>query len=419
MRRATAALAIGAVVALSGCDNHDDVAWTPVREGYASGQAITEANEDEFYDRSQSTAENSAGVYVGTNFVVVGGLLLLSVLLYWQHRRRAKLEESFDPQAPLRDGTSVVFGRVETEDRGPAVVLRVSQNGREWQYKGAWNHAWEETARQQHQRSFIIRTSTGVAVRVDPPEGVKIHGEFDRSERHDYSQRTQVFEIKHGDEVHVYGALSGAHTQSANAYRAAASMPVLTASPSAPMVISREKPGETPNKRAKLYRNLGIAAAAWMVFAMAVVFNSYTVLSLTGDVVPATIEATRTWRVWVKPKNSPGYWRYHYEIRANAGGHTVTDEVSQSLYYSASSGTIRSVPFLVSTVDSDYHKFGSRPHTEGGRLAIAVVAAILWLSLFPIIALSSRPWYAKRKLKQGGAGTIADGDAREAKLAKR
>lgn len=416
---AFAALALSAFVALSGCDNHDDVPWSPVREGYVIGRAITEDNEDEYYDRSQSASDTTAGVYVGSNFVVVGGLLLLSVLLYWQHKRRAKLEEGFDPKAPLRDGASVVFGRVETEDRGPAVVLRVAQAGREWQYKGAWNHAWEETARQQQQRSFVVRTSTGVTVRVDPPQNVKIHGEFDRSERHDHAHRTQVFEIKHGDEVHVYGALSGAHEQSANAYRAAATMPVLSATSFAPMVISREKPGETAQKRAKVFRNLGIGALAWMLFAMLVVFNSYTVLALTGDVVPTTIEATRTWRVWVKPKNSPGYWRHHYEIRGSAAGRTVTDEVSYSMYQLAESGSIRTVPFLVSTVDPEYHKFGSQPHTEGGRLAIAVIGALLWLTIFPIIALSSRPWYAKRKLKHGGAGTIADGDAREAKLVTR
>jgi|LNFM01.1.fsa_nt_gb hypothetical protein len=413
------ALALVAALVLNGCNNHDNDPWIPVVGSDFGGRVVTEDNEDTYYDRSQSSPESSAGVYVGSNFVVFGGLLTLSVLLYWMHRRRAKLEEGFNPNAPLQDGAAVVFGRVETEDRGPAVRLEIAQAGREWQYKGAWNHAWEESARQQQQRSFVIRTATGVAVRVDPPQGVKVHGEIDQSVRHDHAHRTQVLEVKHGDEVHVYGALSGAHQQSANAYRAAATMPVLSAASFAPMVISREKPGETPRKRAGVFRNLAIASLVWIVFAVSVVFHSYTVLALTGDVVPATIEATRTWREWVKPKNSPGYWRHHYEIRATANGRPVTDEVSYSLFQQAQGGSVRTVPFLVSTLDAEYHQFGSQPHTGGGRLAISVLAALLWMILYPVFALTSRPWYSKKKLKQGGAGTIADGDARDAKATKR
>jgi hypothetical protein len=345
-------------------------------------------------------------------------MLALSALFWWMHRRRALLEERFDPKAPLRDGVTVIFGRVETEQGNTPVAIGIQQVAREWQYKGAWNHAWEEVGRVVRATPFVLRTPDGTAVRVEPPQTVALHGDFSRIERHSHTQRTCVLDLTNGRDVHVYGVLQGAQLAHASgAYRQGGAMPVLSGSTMAPMVISTEKPGAMPRARAKVHRNMGIALAAWMVFALVVVFQQFVWLSLDGEVVPVRVEATREWREWVKPKNSAGYWRYHYELRGSARGTVVADEVGFSLYRAVRSGEVQSVPFVVSSLRPTVNQFGSSPRTTVGRLIVGILAAIIFGITYPLVAMGSRPWYLKKKYKVGGAGTISDGDVRAAKAA--
>lgn len=407
-----AAITLASLVALAGCRGPEETAWAPTSPFAENHHSFDVYHEVGLYAVSQASPGASQTTFAITVLYAIGGMLVLSAALWWIHTRRAKLEEGFDPKAPLRDGVSVVFGRIETDDGGPAVVLRVDQVGTEWQHKGSWSHQWKEVRREFHARPFVLRTASGAAVRVEPPTDAQVHGEFTRVERHGYSQRTHVLELGPGAEVHVYGTLAGAQSSASTAYRAAATTPVLTGTTFAPMVISTEQPGATARARARVHRNMGVALAAWLVFVTLVVLQSFTVLTLTGDVVLARAVATREWREWVKPKNQPGYWRYHYELRADAAGTTVSDEVSRQLYQSVREGNIRDVPFLVSTVAPSIHQVGTDPHTGGGRLAIASIAAIAFAILYPIIGLSTRPWYLKKKLQHNGGGRIADGDAR-------
>jgi heme/copper-type cytochrome/quinol oxidase subunit 2 len=406
---------LATLLALGACNNHEDDPWSPVPQSSYGVRTLESVDQPSYFDRTQATSDNSAAFFLISVVFGVGGMLALSAFFWWSSRRRAKLEENFDPNAPLRDGVSVVFGRVETEDGGPAVVLRVDQRAREWQYKGQWNHVWEEVQRQQHVRPFVVRTANGTTVRVEPPQGVMLQGEFTSIVRHNHFERTQVFEIKNGAELHVYGMLSGAAQQSTTmAYRAGQAMPVLVATNTAPMVISTEKPGATARSRAKVHRNVGIALVAWLVIALGVVFRQYVTLALTGEVVQANVTATRQWREWVKPKNQAGYWRYHYELRAEADGTVVTDEVSREVYNYASMGQLPRAPFVVSLISSGTHQFGNEVHTNEGRLVISMLVMIVFAIVYPSVAVSTRPWYQRKKVRNQATGTIADGDARAA-----
>jgi hypothetical protein len=417
-RSLLARLALAAFLALGACNKHEEDPWAPVPPGATLGTlSLGEVDRPEHYDRSQASSEMSVTFFGAFVVLAIGGMLSLSAFFWWSSRRRARLEENFDPNARLQDGVSVVFGRVETDDGGPAVILRVQQRAREWQYKGAWNHAWEEVHRELHVRPFIVRTANGTTVRVEPPNPVQVRGEFTSRVRHNHTERTEVLEIKHGAEIHVYGALSGSSQQSTTmAYRAGGTMPVLSAATAAPMVISTEKPGAQPRARAKMHRNMGIALAAWLLIAVTMVFQQFVVLAVTGDVVQAQVTATRQWREWVKPKNSRGYWRYHYELRAESDGNVFVDEVSNTIYMMAASGQLPRAPFMVSSVSPSVHQFGNDLHTGQGRLGVAILLALVFACVYPGVSLSTRPWYQKKKLKQQLAGHIEDGDAREAAL---
>lgn len=406
-------VALASFLALGACSD-PDTPWVDAPRASPYGvRTLPDADDVSMYSRTQASPSNSATMFFFSVVLGVGGMLALSAVLFALHRRRAKLEESFNPNAPLRDGVSVVFGRVETEDGGPAVILRVHQRGREWQYKGQWNHAWEEVNRELHVRPFVLRTANGTTVRVEPPNPVQVQGEFKEIIRHSHTERTQVIELKNGADIHVYGALSGAAQQSTSmAYRAGGAMPVLSGSPRAPMVISTEKLGETARGRAKVHRNMGIALASWLLIAIFAVFPQYIALSLTGEVQQATVAQTRTWRTWVKPKNQPGYWQYHYALRATVEGATVEDEVSRTVYDAVMGGQLPRVPFVVSSISNDYHQFGNEAHTNEGRLVLSMLAMIIFAIVYPISSFSSRPWYHKKKVSQTGGGTIAQADAR-------
>ncbi len=411
------ALAIAALLWIAGCNRHEEFAWTPVEQRGVGPSPLGDEAE-RFYDRDQLSPSSSDTVFTLFVLLSIGGMLSASAVLWWLHRRRALLEERFDPRQPLRDGVAVIVGRVETADGHPAVVLRVRQGGTEWSHKGQWHHAWRESARELHVRPFVIRSVTGALVRVDPPRDVPVHGEFTRIERHDYNNRTCVIEVAHGQEIRAYGTLQGAqHAASAGAYRDASLLPTLVSTGFAPMVLSAEQPGATPRARGRVHRNMGIALFAWLLIACGAIFPRYLLLSIDSEVVSVDVSEVRQWREYIKPKNRAGYWRYHYEARGTHEGETVSDEVNAALYGQLSRGETTAVPFMVSSLRPSTHQFGNDPHFGTGRAVLAGLAALIFLIVYPIVAFTSRPWYLKKRVQMTGNGTIAQADEREASKA--
>lgn len=402
------AFALALAMGVGACANGDDVEWQGVQTLQGFENRTVERPESPQWQRRDRTESESAAIFVG-GFVLaaVGGMLAIAIGFALFHRRRSLIEKSFNPTAPLRDGEGVVFGKVETEDRQPGIIIRVEQVGKEWCHKGAWNHSWTEVNRQKLVRPFFIRTPNGQLVRIEPEQNVKVHDEFSRTDRGSLTQRVRTAELTHGEEVHVFGTVTGAGTAATQgAYRDSGQTPVVRAPRIGAMQISSEKPGETANKRSKFYRGWAIGLLLWMLFALTIMHGNYVTLMLTGDVVMATPNATKVWREWVKPKNQPGYWRYHYMVRASAEGNILEEEVSQSLYNQVSAGEYGKLPFLVSSVRPSVYQFGTEPLTSDGAGFVGALVAIVLGLAFPLFARSSRPWYDQKRFNEGGGGRL-------------
>jgi hypothetical protein len=365
--------------------------------------------------RSRVDADTTAALLF---FLVVApcGLVGAWSLFWWvEHRKRAALEQAFDPRAPLADGPSVIVGQVELEEgaTGPAIEVAVVQRGREWKSKQQWHHQWKETTRAVRVRPFWVRLFSGARVRVEPDEHVALRDDLSRTERRSRFDRVRFAELTPGETVHVTGTLFGASRASMGAaYRAAATEPVLRPSRLGPMVVSTERPGATSAKRASFYRAwlLGIVAVALAL--PTIVFPTVTVLGLTGQTVRAEPRATRHWQVYHKPKNSPGYYVQHYGLRSArvVDGHTqvLTDECSEALWSCVQAGSCADVPYTVSALSDDVVQLGVGAQLTTGRgVLLGLVAAALLLA-FPLSVFNTRPWYLRSKVVDTASGPLPD-----------
>ena len=350
-------------------------------------------------------------------FVVLPSGLLAGWSLFWwlQHRRRAAVERAFDPRAPLANGHAVIVGQVELEEgtSGPAIQLSIQQRGREWKGKHDWMHEWKETSRTLRARPFWVRLLSGQRVRVEPDERVALRDDLSRIERTARFERVRFAELTAGETVHVSGSLFGVTAPDAGgAYRAMNRDPVLRPSRLGPMVVSTERPGETSAKRAEFYRAWLVGLAVLVLALPVVVFPTVTLLALTGETVSAVPVATRHWQVYRKPKNQPGYYVQHYGLRSarTVGGRAqvLTDECSWAAWTCVRSGACPAVRYTVSALSDGVVQIGLDGQLSDGRAALLGVVAFCLLLGFPIGVFSSRPWYLRRKIVDGGTGQLPD-----------
>lgn len=403
------ALVLATFLTLGGCREPAEE-WEP-----APPQSVEAPGLDpgQTHSRSRLDAEGTAVLlllFVAAPFGLVAGWSLL----WWRlHRRRAAAERAFDPKGRLADGPAVILGQVEPEEgaSGPAIQRVIWQRGREWKGKHGWQHQWRETSRAVRVRPFRVRLFTGERVRVEPDERVVLRDDLSRVEPASRFERVRFAEVTPGETVHVTGTLSGAARQGMGpAYRAAADEPVLRPSRLAPMVVSTERPGETSERRAGFYRRWLVAVALLALALPVVVFPTVTLLALTGEAVGARPVATRHWQVYHKPKNGRGYYVQHYALRSvrEEGGRArvLTDECSAAAWSCVRSGACPEVRYTVSALSDDVAQTGDGPQLTDGRAALLGFVALVLLVAFPIAAFSTRPWYLRRKLVEGGAGQL-------------
>lgn len=372
-------------------------------------------------DDVPSVLEGADDLSPGWSAVLVGAFLdlpfgavaLAALSLALLHRRRARAERAFDPAAPLRDGPSVIAGVVEL-DAGtePPVVVRIEQTGREHTAKNGPMHTWTETGRTVVAVPFLVRRDDGTRVRVEPDERVVLHGSLTRTERKALAQRARVAQIEPGEHVHVHGELVGAvREQRGGTYRGSAAMPALRASRLAPLVISSEPPADTEAALARFHAPASALLAVVFVLASALLAPAFQLLSLDGRVVEARPTQTRTWQEWVKPKGEPGGWVQKYAVRAEArspSGETLSLEstCSEQVHACASTGRCRTLPFLTSRISPSTHQIGTRPRVTHPEWLFMLILAWGLGWLYPSQALSRRPWYARRRLVESGAGSL-------------
>jgi len=92
-----------------------DAAWEPIHfyspDAHDDSRALPfnpESNGAIDRDRIAPTTAN--GVMVAFVYLPYGLIALVSGMMFFLHRRRARVEREFDPRAPLRDGPAVVSG---------------------------------------------------------------------------------------------------------------------------------------------------------------------------------------------------------------------------------------------------------------------------------------------------------------------
>ncbi len=402
---------LAVVLSLSafGCNTGHYEEWQPVgRAGFGISTLPEETVNAQGFVRREKVQPDNSNLIVGVFVLLsVGGLLSAAIAYTLVHRRRSLIERAYNRSAPLRNGEMVIFGKVETDDGQPGIVVQVDQQGKEWYHKGTWNHSWNEVSRSIRSRPFLLRTANGELIRVEPSQNVKIHDTLSKTVRHNDTQRSRLAEVSHGEEIHIYGTVAGVTGAiQQGAYRDPGSIPVMTAPRFGAMRISSEQPGESADKRMRFHRGWAVVLAIWLVFSLTVVHGNFVTLSLDGDVVMVVPQATRQWREWIKPKNSAGYWRYHYDVRGTADGDTFEDEVGFSLYSQINGGTVSKIPFLRSSLRPDVMQYGSEPMTNEGVSILSVIVALCLLSSYPLSVRASRPWYDKKKFNEGGAGRL-------------
>ncbi len=416
-KRSLLALLVSAALAV-GCE--PDAAWEPLHLYFSDGAIGPAAlpfnpESDGALDRDRVAPSTANGVMLTFVYAPYGLIALVSGLMFFLHRRRARVEREFDPRAPLRDGPAVVFGTVEEDPswRGPFVRIDIHQDGAEYCNKGNWSNVWTESKRVVNHRPFVIVRDDGARVQVEPDTRVVLHDDHSAIERHSHNQRTRFAEISPGERVHVTGTLVGASMAGAHrvgAYRAGSPMPVIRAPSIGRMVISTEVPGDTSERRMRHHRGWLIGVALLFAFISTVVVPTYQTLSLSYSEVWARPVAVRDWRVWRKPKNSAGYWAYYYSVRAEyqdrAATRTVEDDVGYVTHECVKEGNCPRVPFVVSTLSPEVHQFGVAPTFTSGRVAVLVVLSLVLLIAWPLAVIGTRPWYLRRKVVDRQSGRL-------------
>jgi hypothetical protein len=409
-RRAWLALVLLAALAL-GCSGGRAQVWVPAPKP-ARGSATFPSNIGDFNGERASPETTAAWLaFLDASFLSLFGA---SLVLAWIHRRRARSIAAFTPDASLTKGAAVVFGVVEPEPgASPAAVsVEIDQAGTEASNKGNWHHAWNEKARRVSVRPFLVRTNDGTRVRVIPDERVALEDELSRVVRTSYSTRTRIAELLPGESVHITGWLDEGSAQKGTAiYRDAAREPTLRPPRLGRMVISTERPGDTEARRAAFHRVWTIVSAILITLFSGLGFGSAHLLFVDGVVVDAKPTYTRHWQEWVKPKNGSGRWVQHYAVRAEhhakrGAALPLEDRCTRALHDCVATGRCATVPFVISTVLPSIHQIGRDPTVSPVWIAIATVALVVSWLLYWGTTVSTRPWYARRKVHDTGSGRL-------------
>lgn len=419
MHRTLRSLLLASTLSLAACGTNAE--WRPI--GLAQVGCQTPAPDALPFDAdgrdaldhdrvSSATSERLADLFVHVPYALI---FALAAFFAWHHNRRAVMEQSSNPTAPLTDGPAVILGTVEADPtwQGPVVRLDIHQTGTEWCNKGAWHHQWRETSRALNRRPFVVVRDDGVRVQIEPDERVILHDETD-TVRHDLTTRTRVAAIEPGQRVHVSGTLVGASLaqgSAGGAYRSGFGAPSLRAPSIGRMVISNERPGAAALARMRFHRGWVIGIATLFAFVAAVVMPAYELLSLSNDLAWATPSDVRNWREWHKPKNSSGYWVYRWSVRGVWDDHgtvrTLEDDCGEGYFNYVTQNPCARVPYTVSTIAPSWHQIGAGPQLTVGRCIILGLLCLVVVIAYPASVFASRPWYEKKRVVDSGNGRLS------------
>jgi hypothetical protein len=258
---------------------------------------------------------------------------------------------------------------------------------------------------------FFVRRDDGLVVRVEPGPSPLLQAALPIEEQSAWDRRSRVARLLPGARVQVEGELTGtvpAHPEAV--YREGPSSLFLRPPPGGRLAITTEPPGQLPGKRAVFHVVWAAVAGLLLSLYAGTALREFVILTLDGTQVQATTTGAETWRVWVKPKNSSGYWQHHWAVRAKArvdGADAVLeDECGGAVYTCAKAGTCPRLPFVVSD-HFDEHHLGPSPTLHTGVIALLVLTALILGIAYPAHTVGSRPWYLRKKVRDTGSGRLA------------
>jgi hypothetical protein len=341
---------------------------------------------------------------------LLGGLLVLFLLMRSVHGRRAAAAERAQGRAnvPLAPGTGVIAGRVIDTGDGPAVTVRIHQEGDEQRSKSRYSHQWTERSREVTVRPFHVARASGELVCVVPDERVFLVDRLDGIVPEDDGnkrQRARTATLTAGEPVYVTGTLAwGIDPRQSGGYRGAGRALVMTPPARGQMLISTEPLIGRHLDAARLHRTLALFTVVALLLVHGGYFLRYHALQLFGRPVDAVVTDLRTWRVWHQHKHGRGHWVPHYAVSARdpATGARFDEECSARYYGVARAG--QTVPFLVA---GPFAQLGLVPTQGSMTLAVFVALALCYTLLIVVVLRGARPWWERRRIVDTGSGRLA------------
>lgn len=352
---------------------------------------------EDLHSADQLSAEASSTVVFGLAPAAYGVFLLAMVALWWRNRSLAAAARSAGP------GRAVVRGVVENGgDREPVLRIDISQNGTEWQNKGSWSHQWKETGRKLWARPFGLRTPDGALLQVDPGEGPLFVTPLEQTVKHHHNQRTRMATVSAGDTVEIVAAPPPVFPVGAG-YRGSAQAGVLRPPAGGRMTIAKEPLEKRFYERAALHKKWALATVLLLLFTNVVCFMGFHQRLARGEQLDGTVVSQRTYIT--RSKNST---TTHYEVTASVlvdgAQRTVREDVRRPVWQRLARGS--RVPLYVVGDGSWFTTVGLEPTLHVAGVIVGVLVFLIVGIGYPIHALTSRPWYAKRRFAEGGAGRL-------------
>jgi len=354
----------------------------------------------------------STGAAIGAfGVLLLGGLFVYFLLSRAFYRRLARDTEASlrDADGPLRPGDTVITGKVsgDGDGDGPAVTVAIEQQGREWQNKGRWYHAWRERRRTVKVRPFYVVRPSGERLRVEPDERVFLVDKLDGIEPQARDRRVRTATLSAGEPVYIVGALVQGFDPQQGGYRDAGPAQVLRPPRTGHMQISTEPPAQRFYQRARVHKNLAIASLMALLVTHGALFLRHHALMVAGSRVDAQVVSSRTFRVCHKPRRSSGYWVHHWEVTAADPRSTfdqLVDETSRGAWEQIRAGALTTVPFVVL---GPFSQIGYQPTERTATLALFSVGALMFALTCLLILAGSLPWYERRRVVDSGSGPLS------------
>lgn len=358
---------------------------------------------------------NADPEYVFDLFGVYGlnGLSLLAPLLFFAARAARSVNKAVKERRRCAELNRLLLGRVVLEGtvepdardddvRAPVAAIEIKQRG---ESPFVRSYTWAEIERSVRAKPFQIILDSGVVVRVQADEGIKIRKSDVKTRWVGDNHRLHVAEILPGERVLVEGTLDkGEEAEGGEAYRGRRrDVYTLSGTPTSPLIISTEPLAADHLGRARFDGLRMAILASWLLLMQGYAFLGYTKLVLSAE--PVTGRVVSVAPVERAPHVSP----------AQSADITVAyqrDPSEKPIRFTFTSseggrGYSPGDPIHLLTLPSDpsFREFGRYPHPF--PLSALFLAPLSLALAYLAITMKYTPrWYEQELVKETGYGPL-------------